>query len=160
MLVEGFLSIVSVVRVNLNPVYADFINAHRIEKIKEYDHRLNKEGRAVFGLLSILIIVSYSGFAYIFKPDYFEGLLSLVVLLLGTNIAVPQIIKANRNGLHGYPFADTQITFIGVFSNFVLDFLLASRLGMIGVAVGTACSYCIFAWIMERSIRRRYEKGL
>lgn len=155
MLAEGFLTILFVIRANINPILAQLLKAGQSEKLSHWISQLQKYSRLAAFAFQGLVMAGYYILCYLMqKPTYLKGAFPLLILLTGISIAVPQILKGNMMTLSGRPQADSKITVAVVFTNIVCNVLLVQRFHMTGVAAATAFSYGVYIVLVEGSLRR------
>lgn len=155
MLAEGFLTILQLVRANINPVFAQMLKEQRRKELMDFNIKIKKYSRLVAFVFQGLIMVGYYILCnMIRKPIYLNGLAPLTILLTTISIATPQFLKGNLQTLAGRPQIDSMITIAVMLSNIVFNVILVQWNQLIGVSVATAFSYVIYMFLVEESLKK------
>lgn len=154
MLAEGVIGILSLVRANINPIFAELLKGKKTAELCEWNKRLEKSRIFAF-IFQIVIIAGYIVLCYIINElSYLDGLIPLAILLTAISISVPQIIKGNIMTLSGKPQTDTIITVQMLLVNVIINIILVQWYQMTGVAIATAISYMAYMFLVEYAIRK------
>lgn len=156
-LVEGCLSIVNVIKINLNPTFAKLIHSKRWEELAVYNKKLKLNGRLGAVLCMVIIVLGYVVVCNVFRLDaYLDAIVYLVILCTGISIACPQLLKGSLLTLSGKPHMDSVIAFVTVLINFILNFLFVPKFQCYGAAVATMLSYLAYTVIIEAVHRKQH----
>lgn len=161
-LIDGLYQVWHLIRVNLNPI---LVNANRDRDWDTCRMLMSKSRRYLYPLAVVLALGVV--FAYWLATAYLmpgkgleEGMLPLVILLVGLTVVAPFIPFDQLPLLGGYPGLQTLQQLSVVVVNAILNVILIPWLGIVGAALGTALSYVVGVFVLTLMVRRLYSWNL
>lgn len=161
-LIDGLYQVWHLIRVNLNPI---LVNASRDRDWSTCRMLLNKALRYLYPLAVLLALGVI--FAYWLTITYLmngkgleEGMLPLIILLVGLTAVAPFIPFDQLPLLGGYPGLQTLQQLSVVIVNAILNVIFIPWLGIEGAALGTALSYVFGVFVLMLMVRRLYSWNL
>lgn len=153
-LAEGFFSLITVIRSNINPLFAKLLLADEKEKLGQLLKDIRK--KAVFFSLggAVGITIVYYAICVLKGQEYYEALIPLAYILACMVIASPAIIKGNLLGQKGRPELDTFITLSMVLLNLVCNIAFIPKWELMGAAFATGNSYLLLIICQDLYIRK------
>jgi len=144
MLVDGLYHLLSMARINLNPILVGMVKRAHWEEAKLLlrSTRYYASGAALAG--AICVVMFFMLVTQYIMPDkgLQQGTSSLIILLAGLTFVSAYIPLENLLMVSGFPFYQTMQNLSVVLTNSIINLALVPLIGIDGAALGTAVSYC------------------
>ena len=151
MLNDGLYHILTILRINVNPLLAS--KTSKPQGNREIASMMRKLKLPVFTatcLLSFVIIVTFEIFVTNFSPNLSAGKSSLIILMIGLSVVSPIIPFDNLMIASGFPLEQTYQQLTSVLLNCIVGCALIPFFGINGAAIGTVVSYCGSVYVLSR----------
>jgi O-antigen/teichoic acid export membrane protein len=143
MLIDGVQHVLSIIRVNFNPLLVTFVRDNDWPEAMQLLRRSKKYMTIGVTLLSILIIFGFLIAVYYVVPNKYleQGITSLIIMLIGFIIISGFSPFDNIMLSAGFPSHQTLQIIIVTMVNLSLCLLLVPIIGINGAAIGTSLGY-------------------
>ena len=143
MFIDGLYHVLSMLRINLNPIIVTSFKTGKFTELKGIIASLKKYVPLVMIILTMIIFSLYLFIgSYLLKEEDIKiGIIILFVLMFGLILVSPFIPFEQTLMMAGYPNLQKGQQLFMVVVNIVLAVCLIPTIGIYGAAVGTACSY-------------------
>lgn len=153
---EGFYQLYVVLRRSINPKIAfDYTNGLWADFYSKANGIIKRYGYILSFLCAIILVFVYLlACKWMKGSEYIEGLMPLVIVLVGIIFNSKSIIWGNVLSSIGKPKYEATVNLLTVMSNLILNLVFIKLYGMIGAAVGTASSYFLFSLVQNHYIKK------
>ncbi len=117
--------------------------------------KMSRFSAFVVGIGCILLAI-FSKFliVFLYGKEFLNSVLPLIILLPGIfSISIQQILGADISG-RGYPGIVAKATFLGFFSNLILNILLIPKFGITAASFSSSISYTLIAIMLIYSFKK------
>ena len=156
MLVEGLYHVLSMVRINFNPVLVGAIRDGEWEQAKRLLGMSRRYGYPVMLVLATAVLLVFHVLTVYVLPEkgLEPGMTPLLILLAGLTLIAAYIPFDNLLLVSGHPGYQTMQHMTVVLANVLLNLLLVPLLGIGGAALATAASYLVGIGVLIYLVNR------
>ncbi len=156
MLVDGLYHVLSMARINLNPILVGMVKSAHWQDAKSLLRltRYYASGAALAGATCVVMFFMFTTHYIVPEKGLQQGFSSLIILLVGLTFVSAYIPFENLLMVSGFPFYQTIQNLSIVLTNSVLNVALVPLIGIEGAALGTAASYCAGIAVLVLLARR------
>jgi O-antigen/teichoic acid export membrane protein len=158
MLVDGVYQLLSMVRVNLNPVLVSAVKNSAWDLGQQYMSRAKSIIFSATFAINAAIIICFQLVVELLFPgkSLSEGIVPLIILLGGLTLVSAFIPFDNLLMVSGFPGLQTMQHLTVVICNTLFNIMLIPKLGLAGAAFATAISYLVgiaaLLWLVRRKL--------
>lgn len=147
---EGFYQIFVVIRRILNPDISEV----GVQKINEFVTRINNRIR---GYLTTFSYIAFAGLImgycvicfWVGHREYVVGCIYLAIICFSIVINSRRIMWGNILSQIGYPKEESIVNVVTVMFNVGFNIVLILKFGVVGAAIATAISYCVYSVLLN-----------
>lgn len=161
-IVKGFLSISSVVQLNVNPIVSDLWTKKDIIALKQYTSRISKIMLLVISPLLILAAIAYPIFINLFMKDssYLDSLPIFYILLAGVFLPAVYYFAGSYLSMSNHLNVALKNMLTIIVFNAISCAIFISIFGFYGAAISTACTYIFSVSLMHFLIKKKMNFNL